>query len=105
MNATLRATRANQFGLLGFGGDRSDNHSLVPEVSAAVLLRDNLAVGAEFRAKPDKLSAFREENAYDAFVAWFPTRHLSLTAAWLELGNIANKPNQRSLYLSAQVAY
>lgn len=105
VNATLRATRANQFGLLGFGGDRSDSHSLMPEVSAAVLLRDDLAVGAEFRAKPDKLSAFREENAYDAFVAWFPTRHLSLTAAWLELGNIANKPKQRSLYLSAQVAY
>lgn len=105
VNATLRATRANQFGLLGFGGDRSDSHSLMPEVSMAVLLRDDLAVGAEFRAKPDKLSAFREENAHDAFVAWFPTRHVSLTAAWLELGNIANKPGQRSLYLSAQVAY
>ncbi len=105
VNATLRATRANQFGLLGFGGDRSDSHSLMPEVSMAVLLRDDLAVGAEFRVKPDKLSAFREENACDAFVAWFPTRHVSLTAAWLELGNIANKPGQRSLYLSAQVAY
>ena len=105
VNATLRATRANQFGLLGFGGDRSDSHSLMPELSMAVLLRDDLAVGAELRAKPSKLSAFREENAYDAFVAWFPTRHVSLTAAWLELGNIANKPGQRSLYVSAQVAY
>ena len=105
LNATVRATRANQFGILGFGGDRSDSHSLMPEVSGAVLLRDDLALGAEFRAKPDKLSVFREENAYNAFVAWFPTRHLSLTAAWLELGNIANKPGQRSVYLSAQVAY
>ena len=104
-NATLRATRANQFGLLGFGGDRSDSHSLMPELSVAVLLRDDLAVGAEYRAKPDKLGVFREENAYDAFVAWFPTRHVSLTAAWLELGNIADKPRQRSLYVSAQVAY
>lgn len=104
-NATLRATRANQFGLLGFGGDRSDSHSLMPELSMAVLLRDDLALGAEFRAKPDKLGAFREENAYNAFVAWFPVRHVSLTAAWLELGNIANKAKQRSLYLSAQVAY
>lgn len=104
-NATLRATRANQFGLLGFGGDLSDSHSLMPELSAAVLLRDNLALGAEFRAKPDKLRVFQEQNAYNAFVAWFPMRHLSLTAAWLEMGNIANKPAQRSMYLSAQVAY
>lgn len=104
-NLTLRATRANQFGLLGFGGDQGNRHQLMPEVSLAVLLRDDLALGAEWRAKPDRLSAFREENAWDAFVAWFPHRNLSLTAAWLDLGNIANKPGQHSLYLSAQVGF
>jgi len=104
-NATLRATRANQFGLLGFGGDRSDARLIEPEVSVAVLLRDDLALGAEWRAKPDNLSVFREENASDLFVAWFPMRHLNVTAAWLELGNIADKPAQHSLYLSAQLAF
>src|SRR3989344_4567827 len=101
----LRATRANQFGILGFGGDLGNRHQLMPEASLAVLLRDDLAVGAEWRAKPDRLSAFKEENAWDAFVAWFPHRNLSLTAAWLELGNIADKPSQRSLYLSAQLGF
>ncbi|MBH1985864.1 MAG: DUF3034 family protein [Burkholderiales bacterium] len=104
-NLTLRATRANQFGILGFGGDKDDSRSVLPEASVAVLLRDDLALGAEWRVKPDKLQAFREDNAYDVFLAWFPHRHLSLTAAWLELGNIANKASQRSLYLSAQVAF
>ncbi len=104
-NLTLRATRANQFGILGFGGDLGNRHQLMPEASLAVLLRDDLALGAEWRAKPDRLSAFKEENAWDAFVAWFPHRNLSLTAAWLELGNIADKPNQRSLYLSAQLGF
>lgn len=104
-NATLRATRANQFGLLGFGGDLSDARHLEPEASVAVLLRDNLAVGAEWRAKPNNLSAFKEENAYDFFAAWFPCRNFSLTAAWLELGNIANKPAQHSLYVSGQLAF
>lgn len=104
-NLTLRATRANQFGILGFGGDLGNRHQLMPEASLAVLVRDDLAIGAEWRAKPDRLSAFREENAWDAFVAWFPHRNLSLTAAWLELGNIADKANQRSLYLSAQVGF
>lgn len=104
-NATLRATRANQFGVLGFGGDKNDSRQLMPEVSVAVLPRDNLAVGAEWRAKPDNLSVFREENAYDVFVAWFPCRNFSLTAAWLELGNIADKASQHSLYVSGQLGF
>src|SRR3984885_9325989 len=37
VDLTLRRTRANQFGLLGFGGDGS-GYSLKPEVSAAVWL-------------------------------------------------------------------
>jgi hypothetical protein len=103
-NLTLRATRANQFGLLGFGGDLNDKHQLFAEVSAAVLLRDDLALGAEWRNKPDNLSVFTEQAATDLFVAWFPSRHFSATLAWLDLGNIANKPNQRGWYLSAQFA-
>ncbi len=104
-NATVRATRANQFGLLGFGGDQGDRRQLMPELAVAVLLRDDLALGAEWRAKPDRLSAFREDAAWDVFAAWFVHRHLSLTAAWLTLGNIADKPAQRSLYLSAQIGF
>ena len=44
-NLTLRATRANQFGLLGFGGDRKRSRSLQPEISAAVMLSDRTALG------------------------------------------------------------
>ncbi|MEY4764809.1 MAG: hypothetical protein RI907_1482 [Pseudomonadota bacterium] len=104
-NVTLRATRGNQFGLLGFGGDQGDSRQLMPELALAVLLRDNLALGSEWRAKPDRLSVFKEEAAWDVFVAWFAHRNLSLTAAWLQLGNIADQPRQRSLYLSAQVGF
>ncbi len=103
-NATLRSTRANQFGLLGFGGDQGDSPSIEPEASLGVLLRDDLAIGAEWRSKPDRLSVFREERAVDAFVAWFPSRHVSFTLAWLDLGNIANKPAQKGWYLSLQGA-
>ena len=105
LNLTLRASRANQFGLLGFGGDRGDSRELNAEVSAAVLLRDDVAVGLEWRDKPDTLSVFREQAASDLFVAWFPSRHLSATLAWLNLGNIANKPGQRGTYLSLQAGF
>ena len=45
LNATLRATRANQMGLLGFGGDQGDSVRLMPEFSVAYLLDRKLALG------------------------------------------------------------
>jgi hypothetical protein len=102
-NATLRDTRANQFGLLGFGGDRKSSRSLQPEISVAVMLTDNLVLGAEHRWKPDNLSAFKEEDASDVFLAWFPHRHVAVTAAWANLGTIAGKPKQDGAYLSIQL--
>ena len=99
----LRATKANQFGLLGFGGDKKDDYSVQPEVSAAVLLTDNLALGAEYRWKPDNLSAFKEEEAGDVFLAWFPHGNVALTAAWAKLGATAGKDSQKGWYLSLQL--
>ncbi len=104
LDATLRRTRANQFGLLGFGGDGS-GHTLAPEFSAAVWLNDDLLLGAEYRDKPDNLTAFRENAAVDAFLAWAPVKNLSLTAAWADLGRIAGKGPQRGVYLSAWLGY
>ncbi|MBP6194541.1 MAG: DUF3034 family protein [Methyloversatilis sp.] len=104
-NVTLQATRANQFGILGFGGDRSDSYALMPGASVAVMLRDDLLLGAEYRDKPNKLSAFREDAATDVFIAWFPFKGFSVAAASVDLGNIANKPQQRGWYLSGQLAF
>jgi Protein of unknown function (DUF3034) len=106
-NATVRWTRANQFGLLGFGGDAQADRTLQFEGSVGVMPRDDLLVGAEWRTKPDNLriAGFGEDNAWDLFVAWFPLRQLNVTAAWLNLGNIATLKNQRGLYLSAQLAF
>lgn len=100
-NVTLRSTDANQFGLLGFGGDRGGRR-LVGEGSLAVLLNPHVALGAEYRQKPDHLSFARENNASDLFVAWFPSKHVSLVAAYVSLGSIAGLRDQRGWYLSLQ---
>lgn len=100
-NVTLRSTDANQFGLLGFGGDRGGRR-LVGEGSLALLLDPHVAVGAEYRQKPDHLSFAREDNASDLFVAWFPSKHVSLVAAYVSLGSIAGLRDQRGWYLSLQ---
>ncbi|MBN8482447.1 MAG: DUF3034 family protein [Xanthomonadales bacterium] len=103
-NLTLRMTRANQIGLLGFGGDRSDRHKPQLEGSIAWLLSRNVAIGAEYRMKPDNLGIAGEDDWYDAFVAWAPSRHVSLTLAWAHLGNIVIEDDQRGLYASVQIA-
>jgi hypothetical protein len=105
LNATVRATRANQFGLLGFGGDRHGGYSAQFEGSAAYLLRRNLAFGAEFRTKPDNLRFAREDNAWDVFAAWFLNKNLSATLAYVQLGRIAGERNQGGVYLSLQAGF
>jgi hypothetical protein len=104
IDLTLRRTRADQFGLLGFGGD-SGGFRIEPELSMAVWLTDHVLLGAEYRGKPNDLGAFKENSANDAFIAWAPLKHLSVTAAWTDLGRVAGKPPQRGAYLSAWVGY
>ncbi len=99
LDATLRRTRANQFGLLGFGGN-DNGYKFKPELSAAVFLNDQLLLGAEYRAKPDNLKPLREDGARDVFVAWGFSRNFTLTAAWTDLGRIAGKMPQSGIYAS-----
>lgn len=106
VNATLRATRANQNGLLGFGSAAEGGYHLQPEASVAWLLRRDLALSAEIRTKPDNLAfagaAFREHDWKDVFIPWAPSKHLSLTLAYVQLGNIVGHRRQQGAYLSAQ---
>jgi hypothetical protein len=104
LNATLRATRANQLGILGFGGPRNSGYKPEFEGSAAILLSRELALGAEYRTKPSNLT-FREENAYDLFLAYFFTKNVALTLAYVDLGAIATRNNENGAYLSLQIGF
>lgn len=121
VNGTLRSTNANQNGLLGFGAAApgKNRRSLQPEFSVAYLINKNLAVGAEVRFKPNNLqalgaaaglgAALREDDWKDIFIAWAPSKNLSLTLAYVDLGRIVpgitNHRRQTGYYLSAQVAF
>lgn len=104
VNTTLRYTEANQLGILGFGGDRDSGHSLQPEFSAAYLLNRHLAIGAEYRTKPDNLNVADEDDAWDIFIAWAPTKNISLTMAYVDLGNVV-VDDQSGLYGSLQLSF
>ena len=105
LDATVRATKANQLGILGFGGDLDDRYRMVFEGSAALFLTDRLGVGYEYRQKPNNLSAFREQAYQDVFVAWLPNKRVALTAAYAKLGQIADRKRQEGLYLSGQLSF
>lgn len=121
LNATVRSTNANQNGLLGFGGKAQarNSRSLQTEVSVAYLLSKNLAIGAEYRQKPNNLEALgaasglgnglAEDDWKDLFIAWAPSKHLSLTLAYVDLGRIVpgitDGRRQTGYYLSGQVAF
>lgn len=96
----LRRTKANQLGLLGFGGDQEDNAEWLLEASAAVLLNAHWALGMEYRQKPDNLSFAKEEDWRDLFLAYLPNRQLSLTMAWVQLGDVAGQEDQSGVYVS-----
>ena len=107
LGGTVRATKANQMGLLGFGGDQGDSYRPMLEVSAAYLVNRKLALGAEYRHKPHNLGVDREDAYYDVFVAWFPSKHVSVTAAYVVLGDITvfNPKRQKGAYLSVQTGF
>ncbi len=105
LNATMRATKANQFGLLGFGGDRHDRYRPQFEGSAGVMLSRRLVIGVEGRSKPSNLQFAREQKAVDAFAAWAVARNVSLTAAYVDLGDIATVRRQRGAFLSVQGSF
>jgi hypothetical protein len=105
LGGSVRLTKANQFGLLGFGGDKEGGYSAQFEGSAGVLLSRKLLVGAELRTRPSNLSFAREDDAWDAFAAWSVHRNVTLTAAYVDLGSIATLDGQRGLYLSAQLGF
>lgn len=112
LNATVRLTRANQFGILGFGGLGGKDRDYKPqfEGSAAYLISRKLAVGGEFRTKSNRLegalggTSFREEDAWDAFVVYAPTRNVSVTLAYARLGQIALR-RQDGAYASLQIGF
>lgn len=102
LNATVRATKANELGLLGFGGDGASGYDFVFEGSAAVFLTRRVALGYEFRQKEGQLEVVEDDHWHDVFVAFFPMEHLSFVASYVYLGEIAGFEQQDGGYLSLQ---
>lgn len=104
-NATVRFTKANQNGLLGFGSATDTNHKPQFEGSLAYQISRKFVVGGEYRSKPDNLAIAREDDWIDLFAAYAINQNFTVTAAYVDLGSIATAPNQRGAFLSLQAAF
>ena len=132
VNLTVRGTKANAMGLLGFGtngttgpfgspsgtnglGTKSDNrYHAELEGSAAVFLRPDVALGGEFRQQPDNMryptNAAKTTIGHpgmmkDVFVAYFPNKSMSLTAAYADLGPLPFQASNKGMYLSLNATF
>lgn len=128
LNGTVRATKANSYGLLGFGRevinpldgqllDQSNDYELEYEFSAAVFVSPSVVIGGDYRTQSNRLAdqpvlgllgapdLAAEDDAWDLFVAWIPNKRFALTAAYVDLGNLPFQPDSNAAYLSLQASF
>jgi hypothetical protein len=110
-NLSGRYSEAYQTGYLGF----VDDGNFLPEISIAVLPESNVAVGFEYRWKPDEMDdisaavlgltgankvTLQEDDWADFFIAYFPTPGLSITGAIVNFGNLVDRKVNSGLYMN-----
>ncbi len=118
LNGVLRATKADQLGLLGFGGGTtagaSSGYKIEPEVSAEIFAADNVIFGAEYRKQPNYAVAgtngvLYQGSAYDFNIVYVANKNFTLTAAYVNLGQVApaltNATRQNGMFLQGQVNF
>ncbi|MEZ4332497.1 MAG: DUF3034 family protein [Myxococcota bacterium] len=105
LSGAIRATRANEIGLLGFGAPGRDNYQFRFEGSAAVFLTRRIALGYDFRQKGRGLRFADEDPWHAAYLAIVPSHHFKLVAAYARLGQVAGLGHQDGAYLSVQGSF
>ncbi|GEM16368.1 MAG: DUF3034 family protein [Gluconobacter potus] len=107
IDTTVRFTKGNQWGILGFGGDKDNNYHAQFEGSLGYLpsFIPGLVVGVEYRTKPRNQRFTDESNWFDVYTSYFVNKHLNVTLAYVSLGTIATYKDQTGFYFSAQTGF
>lgn len=113
INGVVRYTDANYLGLFGFGNQAAggdDDRSFQTEFSGGILITPQLLFGGEFKTMHDSKTlggAVNPSTWKDVFIAYFPTKNVSVAAAYANLGQVglAADDNQTGFYMSLQVTF
>jgi len=101
LNVTARWTKANTFGLLGFSSEQEQNYQLEWEGSLVLAPSHSVALGYEWRTQSDRLGGLaKEKTVTDIFIAYFPNKAWSITAAYVDLGNLPFDDDAQGFYLT-----
>ncbi len=128
VNYTARATKANAFGLLGFGRkvvnpldgtllSEDNRYEIEHEGSLGLFLTEQVIIGTEIRTQSNRLkqqevlgllgapNLAKEDTAHDFFIAYVPNKRWSLTLAAVDFGNLPFQEDSKAFYVSAQAAF
>ncbi len=103
LSGGVLSTKARVTGVHGFDHDREK--TLFGNID--VLPLDNVAVGFEYK-QGARFTAFKNANYWDAHVAWFANKNLSLVAAYVDAGDEKSSSVTglgQGVVLSAQYAF
>lgn len=100
-NATARYTKANTLGLLGFGSETDNRYDIEWAASLALFNGTNTIVGVEARQQTNRLGGLAQaDTVTDFFITYLPSKEWSITAAYVDLGNLPFQPDTSGFYLS-----
>ena len=91
-------------GVLGYSDDRDTTWF----ANADLLVRDDVAVGLEYKQGAQFNDGFKNADYWDAHVAWFVNKNLTLVAAYVNAGDEKSSDKVgfgEGLVLSAQYAF
>lgn len=106
VSAGARASKGAQLGLLGFTSD----YHVTFEGHAVMFVTDRLAVGAEYRQKPDQLGRIPglirgEDDWWDVCAAYIINDQMTVKAAVGDFGTIANHRDQIAIGLGVKYEF
>jgi len=92
INFGLRSSEAAQIGLLGFTDDRK----LLVEGNVVLFLTDRLAMGAEYRQKPDNYQSInglvaQEDDWWSLVAAYVVNDNLTVSGGYFNLGDVLDE--------------
>jgi len=98
VSAGARASKGAQLGFLGF----ADHYSVTFEGHVVVLVTDKIALGAEYRQKPDELDRIPgligpEDDWWDVCAGYIINDHMTIAAGVGNFGTVANHRDQTVL--------
>lgn len=97
VDAGVRATKAAHIGMLGF----TQKYNVMAEGNVGLLAHDKVLLGMEYRMKPNQYNRIpgllkAENDWWGAYVAFLPTKNISVSAGYGHFGGILNHQANRA---------